>query len=81
MDIQKIISDIAAKITGNSDLIKKFTSNPVGIVKELLGIDISADKVDELVKGVTEKLGGELGGAAKQGKGLLSKILGIFGKK
>lgn len=24
MDIQKIISDIAAKITGNSDLIKKY---------------------------------------------------------
>lgn len=50
-------------------------------MKELLGIDISADKVDEIVKGVTEKLGGELGDAAKQGKGLLSKILGIFGKK
>ena len=57
MDIQKIISDLVAKLTGNKDLIAKFTADPIGAIKELLGIDIDKDQVSEVVKGVTSQLG------------------------
>ena len=66
MDIQKIISDLVAKLTGN---------------KDLLGIDIGSDQVSEVVKGVTSQLGDLTGNVAKEGQGILQKILGFFGKK
>ena len=96
MDIQKIISDLVAKLTGNKDLIAsftkdpvkaikdliaKFTADPVSAIKDLLGIDIGSDQVSEVVKGVTSQLGNLTDGVAKEGKGFLQKILGFFGKK
>ena len=33
MDIQKIITDLVGKLTGNKDLISKFTSDPLSIIK------------------------------------------------
>ena len=81
MDIQKIISDLVGKLAGNTDLISKFTSNPAGIVKDLLGIDLDASQIEEVVKGVTSKLGDVPTAAVKEGKGLLDKIKGLFGKK
>jgi len=81
MDIQKIISDLVAKLTGNKDLIASFTKDPVKAIKDLLGIDIGSDQVGEVVKGVTSQLG-DLGGAAvKEGSGILQKILGFFSGK
>ena len=77
MDIQKIISDLVAKLTGNKDLIAKFTKNPLDVVKELLGIDLDASQLTEVVKGVTSKLGlpGDIG---KEATGILGKIKGLF---
>ena len=80
MDIQKIISDLVAKLTGNKDLIAKFTSNPLGIIKELLGIDLDPSQLDDVVKGVTGQLGDIAGGAVKEAGGILGKIKGLFGK-
>ena len=80
MDIQKIISDLVGKLTGNKDLIAKFTSNPLGIIKDLLGIDLDPSKLDDVVKGVTTQLGNITGDAAKEAGGILSKITGIFKK-
>ena len=80
MDIQKIISELVSKLTGNTDLIAKFTSDPAGIVKELLGIDLDASQIGEVVKGVTSALGDAPAAAVKEGKGLIDKIKGIFGK-
>ena len=80
MDIQKIISDLVGKLTGNKDLIAKFTSNPLGVVKDLLGIDLDPAQIGDVVKGVTAKLGDLTGDAAKDAGGILNKILGIFKK-
>ena len=80
MDIQKIIADIVAKIGGNKDLISQFTSDPTKLIKDLTGLDISADQITEIVKGVTSKLGIDAADVLKEGKGLLDKVKGIFGK-
>ena len=80
MDIQKIISDLVAKLTGNKDLIAKFTKNPLDVVKELLGIDLDASQLTEVVKGVTGQLGDLTGDAAKEAGGFLNKILSFFKK-
>lgn len=80
MDIQKIISELIPKLTGNKDLISKFTKDPLAAIKDLLGIDLDKDQLDAVVKGVTEKLGGDVGDVVKEGKGLLDKIKSLFGK-
>lgn len=80
MDIQKIIGDLVSKLTGNNDLIAKFTKDPLSIVKNLLGIDLDPSQLAEVVKGVTGKLGlpGDIG---KEATGILDKIKGFFGGK
>ncbi len=80
MDIQKIISDLVAKLTGNKDLIAKFTANPLEAIKELLGIDLDPSQLGDVVKGVQGQLGDAAGDAVKEGKSFLDKIKGIFGK-
>ena len=77
MDIQKIISAIVEKISGNDALIKSFTSDPVKAIKDLLGLDISTDQIGEIVSGVTKMLGQNDAGAAKNG--LIDKIKGALG--
>ena len=80
MDIQKLIGDLVAKLTGNKDLIAKFTSNPLGAINDLLGIDLDPSQLDEGVKGVTGQRGDITGDAAKQAGGILSKIKNLFKK-
>ncbi len=80
MDIQKIVSDVVARLTGNSDLIAKFTSDPGAIIKQITGLDINTDQIKQVVEGVTKKLGIDAGDAINQGKGILDKIKGIFNK-
>lgn len=81
MDIQKVIADLVAKLTGNKDLIAKFTADPLSAVKELLGIDLDPDQLSEVVKGVTSKIGDISGDAAKDAGGLVGKIKNLFGGK
>ena len=81
MDIQKIISDLVTKLTGNKDLIAKFTADPLAAVKNLLGIDLDPSQLSEVVKGVTSKIGDLSGDAAKEAGGILGKIKGLFGGK
>ena len=80
MDLQKIISDLVSKLTGNKDLIAKFTADPLNAIKDLLGIDLDADQLAKVVKGVQSALGDSAGDALAEGKGLLDKIKGLFGK-
>ncbi len=81
MDIQKIITELVGKLTGNKDLISKFTSDPLSIVKQLLGIDLNPSQLSEVVKGVTGQLGDLTGDAAKEATGILAKIKKLFGLK
>jgi len=80
MDIQKIITDLVGKLTGNKDLIAKFTSDPLSLIKDLLGIDLDPSQLTEVVKGVTDQLGNLTGDTAKEAGGILDKIKGLFGK-
>ena len=80
MDIQKIVSKLVGKLTGDTNLIKKFTADPAAIIKDLLGIDVDANQVKEIVAGVTKALGNNAGDVLKEGKGLLAKIKSLFGK-
>ena len=81
MDLQKIISDLVGKLTGNNDLIAKFAAEPLKIVKDLLGIDLDAKQLAEVVKGVQSALGVDLGDLAKSGEGIMGKIKSLFGGK
>ena len=81
MDIQKIISDLVAKLTGHKDLIAKFTADPAGAIKSLLGIDVDRSQISAIVKGVTDQLGDLSGSVAKEGAGFLGKIKKFFGMK
>jgi uncharacterized protein YpuA (DUF1002 family) len=79
MDIQKIISDVVAKLTGNPELIKSFLSNPVELLEKTFGIDLPDDQINQVIEGVKGKIdlsNIDLGQAA----GLLGKIKGFFGK-
>ncbi len=80
MDIQKIISELVSKVTGDSDLLAKLTADPIKMIKDLIGIDVNADQVKEIIDGVTKALGGNVADAVGEGKGLLDKLKGIFGK-
>lgn len=80
MDIQKIISEITAKIGDNKDLIGKFTSDPAAVIKDLLGVEVDTAQIAEIVAGVTKALGDNAGELLKEGAGILDKIKGIFGK-
>ena len=75
MDIQKIITDLVGKLTGNKDLIAKFTSDPLTVIKDLLGIDLDPSQLGDVVKGVTSQLSGDV---AKQAGGFLGKIKNLF---
>ena len=81
MDIQKIISELVAKLTGNKDLIARFTADPLAAIKELLGIDLDPSQLDDVVKGVTSQVGGISGDVVKEAGGFIDKIKGLFGGK
>ena len=80
MDIEKIVSEIVGKITGNNDLIGKFKADPAAIIKQLTGLDVNADQIKEIVSGVMKAIGSGAGDVVKEGSGLISKIMGFFRK-
>lgn len=79
MDIQKIISDVVAKLTGNPELIKSFIANPVQTLEKTFGIDLPDDQINQVIDGVKEKI--DLSKFdVKDAAGLLGKLKGLFGK-
>lgn len=79
MDIQKIITDVVAKLTGNPDLIKSFLANPVELLEKTFGIDLPDDQINQVIEGVKSQI--DLSKIdLKDAAGLVGKLKGIFGK-
>ncbi len=73
-DIQAIVKDIVAKLSGNSNLMDAFRKDPINTITKTLGINIPDSQIKEVVRLVTEKLG-----PAKAGS-FLEKIKSFFMK-
>ena len=67
MDIKEKIEAIVEKVKKNPALLKKFNTEPVKVVEELIGVDLPDDQLNKVVDGIKaklclDKLGGKLGG-------------------
>ena len=67
MDIKAKIEEIVNKLKSDKNLMNKFSTNPVGVVEELIGIDLPDDQINGVVDAVKakinlDKIGGALGG-------------------
>ena len=79
MDIQKIISDMLKKLSGDKNLKDKFLSNPVKTIEELTGIDLPDDQIEAVINGIKAKL--DVDDVADKAKGVMGALGGLFGKK
>ena len=78
MDIQKIISEVVAKLMGNPELVQSFLSNPVQLLEKTFGIDLPDEQINQVIQGVASQM--NLGNIdVKQAAGLLGKLKGILG--
>lgn len=77
MDIKAEIEKIISKITKDDKLKEKFSKDPVGAVKSIVG-DIDKDSLDKIVDAVKLALGKD-GGIGDKLKDALGGLLG--GKK
>lgn len=79
MDIQKIISDILAKLQADDNLLANFKASPTKTIEKLVGVDLPDEQIDAIVKGVMAKI--DIEDVAKKATGILGALKGIFGKK
>ena len=75
IDIKGKIEDIVEKIQKNPALLKKFNTDPVKVVEELVGIDLPDELIEKVVDGVKAKITVDKVGDA------LGALGGLFGKK
>ena len=75
MDIKEKITAIVEKIQKNPALLKKFNTEPVKVVEELVGIDLPDELIEKVVDGVKAKITMDKVGDA------LGALSGLFGKK
>jgi hypothetical protein len=71
-NIKKKIEEVVKKVKEDKDFAKKFKSNPIKAVEDLLGIDLPDDKINNIVEGVQAKLTLDNAGD------LFSKAKGLF---
>ena len=79
MDIQKIITDVLAKLNADDGLKNSFMQNPTKVLEKLVGIDLPDEQIDAVIKGIMAKL--NVDELASKGKGLMGLVGKIFGKK
>ena len=77
MDIQKIITDVVAKLQANPDLVKKFLANPVELLEKTFNIDLPDEQINQVIDGIKGQLGNV---DVSDAVGLLGKLKGLFGK-
>ncbi len=75
MDIKAKIEEIVEKIQKNPALLKKFNTDTVKLVEELVGIDLPDELIEKVVDGVKAKITMDKVGDA------LGALGGLFGKK
>ena len=87
MDIKAEIEKVVEKITGDGDLKEKFTKDPAGTVKGIVGDKVDKDTLDKIISTVKEMLGKvDLGGIGEKissvlGGKLLDAVSGLLGGK
>ena len=74
-NVKEAIEKAANKLLTDKNLRKKFDTNPVAVIEELIGVDLPDDIVNQLIAGIRVKLSQE-----KLGD-MLSGLGGIFGKR
>ena len=75
MDIKAKIEAIVEKVQKNPAMLKKFQTEPVKVVEELIGMDLPDELIEKIVDGVKAKITMDKVGDA------LGAIGGLFGKK
>ncbi len=75
MDIKEKIEQVVEKLMNDKNLLKKFETQPVKVIEELLGVDLPDDLVNKVIDGVKAKINLEKVGDA------LEMLGGLFGKK
>ena len=79
MDIQKIITDVLAKLKSNKNLKEDFMNNPTKVLESLVGVDLPDDKIDPIIDGIKAKL--NLDDLADKAEDVLGALGGLFGRK
>ncbi len=79
MDIQKIITDVVAKLKADDNLLENFQKNPTKVLEKLVGVDLPDDKIDPIIEGIKAKL--NLDDLAEKAEGIMGALGGLFGKK
>ena len=68
-NIKKKIEEVVKKVKEDKDFAKKFKSNPIKAVEDVLGIDLPDDQINKVIEGVQAKItldnAGELFSKAK----------------
>ena len=75
MDIKEKIEAIVEKVQKNPAMLKKFNTEPVKVVEELVGIDLPDELIEKIIDGVMAKITMDKVGDA------LGALGGLFGKK
>ena len=66
------IEEAVKKIVSDKSLLSNFRKNPASVIKELIGLEISQEQIDNVVAMVNAKVGADT----------VSNVLGgLFGKK
>ena len=79
MDIKSKIEELVEKIKSDDGLMKKFKSDPISAVEDLIGIDLPNDQVEKIVDGIKAKI--SLDDISDKLGGIGGKLGGLFGKK
>ena len=72
MELKQKVEELVDKVINDKDLSAKFQKDPSGTIKELVGVDIPQDQLDQAVTMVKAKLTGDK---------LSDTLGGLFGKK
>lgn len=75
MDIKEKIEELVEKIQKTPDLLKKFKTEPVKVVEELLDIDLPDELIEKVVDGVKAKI------TLDKLDDAMDLLGGLFGKK